>query len=38
MTPWFLNSDQGFLIKLIVNTWSKQLCTLMGLSNVDYKS
>jgi len=30
-----LVSDLGFLIKLIVNTWSKQLCTLQGLSNVD---
>ena len=31
-----LDSDQGFLIKLIVNTWSKKrLCTLQGLSNVD---
>ena len=30
-----LVSDQGFLIKLIVNIWSKQLCTLQSLSNVD---
>ncbi len=30
-----LVSDQGFLIKLIVNIWSKRLCTLQGLSNVD---
>ncbi len=39
---WFDNdalvSDQGFHIKLIVNTWSKQLCSLMGPSNVDLKS
>ncbi len=25
-------------IKLIVNTWSKRLCALMGRSNVDLKS
>jgi len=30
-----LVSDQGFHIKLIINTWSKRLSTLQGLSYVD---
>ncbi len=30
-----LVSDQGCHIKLTKNTWSKRLCTLLGLSSVD---